>query len=99
VRSRSWPLGLAGIGAAAGGLGVAVLALQGFDKAIKALSTYELDPTIENLQKLRIEEEKLGPAGAEFLHFLDQLQPQLRTSRTWPARASSRASRLASTTC
>jgi hypothetical protein len=70
--------GLAGIGAAAGGLGVAVLALQGFDKALKALSTYELDPTIENLQKLRIEEEKLGPAGAEFLHFLDQLQPQLK---------------------
>jgi hypothetical protein len=60
------------------GLGVAVLALQGFDKALKALSTYELDPTVENLQKLRIEEEKLGPAGTEFLHFLDDLEPQLK---------------------
>jgi hypothetical protein len=60
------------------GIGVAVLALQGFDNALKALSTYELDPTVENLQKLRIELEKLGPAGADFLHFLDDLEPQLK---------------------
>jgi hypothetical protein len=33
---------------------------------------------VENLQKLRIEEEKLGPAGTEFLHFLDDLEPQLK---------------------
>jgi hypothetical protein len=70
--------GIVGIGAGAAGIGVAVLALHGLSDALKALNTYELEPTAQNLQALRIEEEKLGPAGAQFLHYLDDLEPQLK---------------------
>lgn len=69
--------GITGIGAAGAGLGVAILALHGLKDGIKALDAYKLDPTIENLQKLRVEEEKLGPAGAQFVQYLDQLEPKL----------------------
>jgi hypothetical protein len=69
---------LAGLGAAAGGIGVAVLAFKGIGDGIKALDTYQLAPTAENLQALRVEMEKLGPAGAQFAHFVDGLEPTLR---------------------
>jgi hypothetical protein len=67
---------LAGLGAAAGGIGTAVLALSGIGDGLKALQAYQLQPTAENLAKVRLEMEKLGPAGAEFAHFLNDLAPQ-----------------------
>lgn len=69
----------AGFGAAAGAAGVAVLALNGVGDALKAIDTYQLEPTQKNLQAMRAEFDKLGPAGAEFARFLDSLEPELRT--------------------
>jgi hypothetical protein len=69
---------LAGLGAAAGGIGAAVLAFKGLGDGIKAIDAYQLEPTAENLSKMRIELEKLGPAGAEFAHYIDDLEPTLR---------------------
>lgn len=68
---------LAGLGAAAGGIGTAVLAFHGIADGLKAINEYQLEPTAENLSKLRIEMEKLGPAGAEFARYLDDLEPQM----------------------
>lgn len=69
----------AGLGAAAGAFGVTLLAVQGLGDGLKALDAYQLDPTTENLAKLRLEMDKLGPSGAEFVHFLDGLEPTLRS--------------------
>jgi hypothetical protein len=70
--------GLVGIGAAGGGIAVTALAVSGLKDALKALDQYQLEPTTENLQKLRIEQEKLGPAGTEFLRYLDQVEPKIQ---------------------
>lgn len=69
---------LAGLGAAAGGIGVAVLAFQGLGDAIKSIDEYRLEPTADNLQAMRLEMEKMGPAGAEFARFVANLEPELR---------------------
>lgn len=69
---------IAGLGAAAGGIGVTVLAMHGLGDAIKAIDAYRLEPTVQNLQALRIEQEKLGPTGAEFTRYLTNLEPALR---------------------
>jgi hypothetical protein len=68
---------LAGLGSAAGAIGLTVLAFHGLGDGLKAIDAYQLEPTAENLSKLRIEMEKLGPAGAHFAHFLDDLEPKL----------------------
>lgn len=69
---------LVGLGAAAGGIGATVLAFHGLGDALTALNKYQLAPTAENLQKLRIEQEKLGPAGAQFARYISDLTPVLR---------------------
>ena len=69
----------AGLGALAGAFGVTLLAVNGMGDALKALDKYQLEPTAENFQAMRIELEKLGPEGAHFVRFLDQLEPQLRS--------------------
>jgi hypothetical protein len=69
--------GLVGIGAAVGGIAVTVLAVAGLKDGLKALNDYELERTPENLQKARVELEKLGPAGAHFVQYLDDLEPVL----------------------
>lgn len=69
----------AGLGAMAGAVGVGVLALNGMGDALKALNEYQAEPTVENLQAMRIELQKLGPDGAHFVKFLDSLEPQLRS--------------------
>ncbi len=61
---------------AAGAAGVAVLALNGVGDGIKALNTYELDPTAANFEKLGEAMEKIGPAGAELVDFLNAIGPQ-----------------------
>jgi hypothetical protein len=65
------------MGAVAGSVGVAVLAFKGMGDGLKAVNKYQLEPTAENLQAMRIEMEKLGPAGAEFVRHLDSLGPEL----------------------
>jgi hypothetical protein len=68
---------LAGMGAAAGAVGVTLLAFNGIGDALKAIDKAQLQPTVENLQAMQVALEKLGPAGAEFARFLDGLEPQL----------------------
>lgn len=70
---------LVGLGAAAGGIGAAVLAFSGLGDGLKALDAYRLEPTADNLQKLRLEAEKLGPAGMEFARYWSNLEPELRS--------------------
>lgn len=69
---------LVGLSSAAGALGITVLAFQGLGDGLRALDKAQLEPTAENLNALRLEMEKLGPAGAHFVHFLDDLEPTLR---------------------
>jgi hypothetical protein len=77
---------LAGLGAAAGGIGVAVLAMNGLGDALKAIDKAHTEPTAENLQAMRVELEKLGPAGADFAKHLSDIRPVLsdlqNTART-----------------
>jgi hypothetical protein len=81
------PIGAAGIPALAGltaqagfaalGIGTLVLGLHGVGDALDALNKFQLKPTADNFAKLRAEVDKLGPAGADFVFFLDDLQPRL----------------------
>lgn len=68
----------AGLGAVAGSVGVAVLAFNGLGDALGALNDYQLSPTKDNLAAMRAEMDKLGPAGATFVAFLDSLEPEFR---------------------
>ena len=67
----------AGFGAAAGAAGVAVLAFKGVGDALKSLDAYNLEPTQANLEKMQAAMDKVGPAGADFVRFLDSIEPQL----------------------
>lgn len=67
----------AGLGAAAGAAGVAALAFNGIGDGLKALNEYQLEPSAENLAKVRQAFEEIGPAGAQFVQFLDKLEPKL----------------------
>lgn len=83
------PIGAAGIpavvgltaelGALAGALGVGILAFNGLGDGMKALNAYQLEPTQQNLEKVREEFDKLGPAGAHFVQFLDSIGPQMKS--------------------
>lgn len=82
------PIGAAGIPAIAGltaqlgfatlGVGALVLGLNGVSDTLDALNNYQLDPTEAHFKKLREEIGKLGPAGGEFVLFLDHLEPRFR---------------------
>lgn len=82
------PLGAGGVagivgmtaqfGALAGGIGVSIAALNGVGDALEAVNKYELEPTGDNLAKVAEEFNKLGPAGADFVVFLESISPQLR---------------------
>lgn len=65
-------------GALAGGTGIAIAALNGIGEALKAVNDYQLEPTADNLAKVAEEFNRIGPAGAEFVVFLDSITPQLR---------------------
>ena len=65
------------LGLAAAAAGVGIMAFQGVGTALKALNTYQLTPTSENLLKMQQAMAKLGPDGAQFVQFLDSLTPQL----------------------
>lgn len=68
----------AGLGAAAGAMGIVLLASNGMGDALKALNAYQLNPTVENLKKLHQTMAAIGPDGREFVQLLDSLEPQLR---------------------
>lgn len=62
---------------AAAATGVLVLGFHGVGQALKALNDYQMDPTAEHLKKLQQTMQQIGPAGEEFVRFLDTLQPKL----------------------
>lgn len=64
------------MGAVASAAGVAALAFTGVGDAIKAVNDYQLDPTEENLLKLRQSMTEIGPVGADFVRFLDDVGPR-----------------------
>lgn len=68
---------IAALGAASGGLGAAILAFNGLGDAMDAIDDFELEPTAENLQKMRVELERMGPAGADFARFLQSISPEM----------------------
>lgn len=63
--------------AAAGAIGALTLAFYGVGDAITAVSDYQLEPTAENLEKVRQAFDKIGPAGASFVMTLYDLKPAL----------------------
>jgi hypothetical protein len=65
-----------GVAAVAGG--TALLAFQGVGTALKALNTYQLAPTAENLAKLHEAMAQLAPAGRDFVRELQSLRPELQ---------------------
>lgn len=60
-------------GIAAGSMG---LAFNGVGDAMKALNEYQLEPTAANLEKVRQTMDQIGPAGEDFVRFLDSVGPQ-----------------------
>lgn len=62
---------------AATGAGVAALALHGVSDSLSALNKYQMDPTQANLDALRLKLQELGPAGQNFVFFLESLKPKL----------------------
>lgn len=85
------PLGAAagvGVGALASQLtiaaiagGSAIVAFQGVGDAVKALSEYKLDPTVENLEKAQETLTRLGPDAASFVLEFQEFIPVLREIR------------------
>ena len=63
---------------ATAGAGVAILAFSGVGDALKATNDYAIEPTDANLQKMRQSLSELGPAGREFVEFLQEARPQLQ---------------------
>lgn len=68
---------LVGLGAAAGSVGVAIAAFQGVGDGLKALDAYNLEPTVENLQKLQAAQAELGESGTVFVNYLHSLGPEM----------------------
>ena len=66
----------AGLTLAAAAGGVMVLAFNGIGDALDAVNKYQLDPTAENFEKLQQALGDVGPAGAEFVAFLDSVGPK-----------------------
>lgn len=63
---------------AAAGAGVTALALSGVGGALQAVNEYQIEPTTANFEKLQQSMDKLGPAGREFVGFLQEIRPQLQ---------------------
>lgn len=69
-------LGFAGIGA-----GVAALAFVGVGDALEALNEYQLEPTEVNLAKVGETMRGLGPAGRDFVTYLQEIRPLMQGLR------------------
>lgn len=66
------------LGFAALAAGTAVVAFQGVGETLKAVNDFQITPTAENFAKMQEELDKLGPAGQEFVLYLQELRPQLQ---------------------
>lgn len=66
-----------GLVGAAGAGAAAALAFAGVGDALGALNDFQLEPTAENLEKLNQALDKLGPAGANFVRYLDSIGGEL----------------------
>lgn len=66
------------LGFAAAGAGVAAVAFQGVGDALKATNDFAINPTDANLRKLQESMATLGPAGQQFVQFLQDLRPQMQ---------------------
>jgi len=62
----------------AGAAGVAVLAFQGIGDALKATNDYAIEPSAANFDKLQQSLSEIGPAGREFVGFLQEIRPELQ---------------------
>ena len=67
----------AGLASAAGAAAVAVLAFQGVGDALKAVNDFSLEPTAEGFEKMQAAMDQLGPAGQDFVTFLQEMRPQI----------------------
>jgi hypothetical protein len=71
---------LAGLAAQMTVAGVAggslVLAFKGIGDTMKAVNEYQLEPTAANFNKMNEALERFGPAGADFVKFLDSVGPK-----------------------
>lgn len=61
---------------AAAAAGTAALAFNGIGDGLKALNDYQLDPSAANMTKLAEAMDKIGPAGENFVMFLDEIGPK-----------------------
>lgn len=66
-----------GLGFAAAGVGAGVFAFQSIGDALKAIEDAKLDPTADNLDKMQIALEKIGPDGEELVRTLGKARPIL----------------------
>lgn len=66
------------LGFAATAAGVSVLAFQGVGDALKEVNEYAIEPTQENFESMREALDKLGPAGQDFVMFLQSIRPELQ---------------------
>lgn len=67
------------LGFAVAAAGTAALAFSGVGDALDALNKAQLEPTAANIEKAREAFDELGPAGQEFVVYLDDLLPKLQT--------------------
>lgn len=82
------PIGVSAVPALAGltnqlsfaaiGAGAAVLAFAGVGDALKSVNEFALEPTEANLEKMRESLDTLGPAGQEFVAYLQSLRPEMQ---------------------
>ena len=66
------------LGFAAVGAGTAMVAFQGVGDALTAVNKYAIDPTDANLKNLAETMRTLGPAGREFVMFLQEMRPAMQ---------------------
>lgn len=66
------------MGFAVAGAGAMVLAFSGVGDALKATNDYAIEPTEANLEKMRQSMSELGPAGREFVSFLQGIRPEFQ---------------------
>ena len=66
------------LGAATAGVGVLALAFSGIGDSLKAVNEYAIDPTTANFEKMNEELANIGPAGRDFVMYLQELRPELQ---------------------
>ncbi|KQP77219.1 hypothetical protein ASF37_11690 [Aeromicrobium sp. Leaf289] len=62
----------------AGAAGVAVIAFSGVGEALKAVNDFQIEPSAANFAKLEESMASLGPAGRDFVGYLQSIRPELQ---------------------